>query len=383
MRAIYPFCFLLLLLLPSSASAAGSPVLSQLTPVAGAQVSGTQQVSVNASDPDGIRRVSFYAGTQLLGVDTVAPYTLSWDTKGSNEGTHILKAVATDNSPEKTSGQIRHNIVVKQLSSGRLLWQGSVFCAYKSLHGSFGMCASGPWDVSGCVAPPSGQPAWSLTRSPDSGGGEVGRFEVRQGDQGAAGGGDRCELVQQTRAITGMAAAPGQPATPDGEERVFEFQSLYDASLQLPSSLQYQTLAQWHNSSAPPGCPTSSPLKLALTGGAGAKRLEIHGQQCVRGVTSTRQVMFSAPLPVGQWQSWSFRIRWSSDPALGYVQVSLNGSPLALVGADANGRLRMATRYSDRNGIAVFNHFKLGNYRDKSITQPTVVSYRRMSILQP
>lgn len=59
-------------------------------------------VSANATDSDGsIRRVQFYNGTTSLGIDSVAPYSITWSSVAA--GTYILTAVATDNSGATTT----------------------------------------------------------------------------------------------------------------------------------------------------------------------------------------------------------------------------------------------------------------------------------------
>ena len=258
-----------------------------------------------------------------------------------------------------------------------VLWRGDKFCSRTALHPGVGSCpTTGPWDVTACVGAPSGKAIWSLRNEPAG----VGRFEVHQGDQGARGGGDRCELVQQTRAITGMAPAPGRPAMPGGEIRVFGFEALYDASTQNVSNLDYQTFGQWHHSTQPSGCPTSSPLKIALTGPNGAKRLEVYAQECVAGSISPDRVLFTTPLKTGTWQRWVFEIKWSAASKGGFVRLWHDDRLVVPKGCASDGRCIIATQYSDADGTAAFNHFKLGNYRDASITSPTVVRYRNVRI---
>jgi hypothetical protein len=249
-----------------------------------------------------------------------------------------------------------------------------------------GLCPdAGPWDVTACVPGASGEVPWSLENVLDPARPDriTGRFEVHQGDQGARGGGDRCELVEQTRDITGMDPAPDALPMEGGEVRVFKFQALYDASTQLPTTWQYQTVGQWHNSTNAWGCPTSSPLKIAITGPGDAKSLQVVAQECRGGLTYPERILYSTPLVTDTWQSWSFEIRWSPDPRTGYVRNLHQGRPVVPAGCPTDGRCPMATQYSDLRGVAVRNHFKLGNYRDKDITVPTVVSYRAVTISLP
>ena len=58
------------------------------------------------------------------------------------------------------------------------------------------------------------------------------------------------------------------------------------------------------------------------------------------------------------------------------MRFSRNGADVIPSGCAPDGRCMMATKYSGLEGTVSSNHFKLGNYRDKSITMPTVVSYR-------
>ena len=57
----------------------------------------TITVSANAADSDGtVTQVQFFRGTTSLGVDTSAPYSVTWS--NATAGSYVLKAVATDNS---------------------------------------------------------------------------------------------------------------------------------------------------------------------------------------------------------------------------------------------------------------------------------------------
>ncbi len=208
----------------------------------------------------------------------------------------------------------------------------------------------------------------------------IGSFEVNEGDQGAAGGGDRCEIIMQTRPITGMRPAPSRPAARGGEVRFFAFEALYDKSAERPSNTQYQTVGQWHNSTKPAGCPAQSPLKVAVTGPAGGKRLEVHTLQCVGGVRAPRRVLFRTPLTTDVWHRWTFEIRWSTDPALGYVRIWHNERLAGDPKCKSDGRCNLATLYSGRGGGVAFNGFKLGNYRAHGIPFATIVRYSNVRI---
>lgn len=75
-----------------------SPTIALTAPANGATFNAGANIAVsaNASDPDGsVARVEFFRGTTSLGVDTTAPYSVSWN--GATAGSHGFRAVATDN----------------------------------------------------------------------------------------------------------------------------------------------------------------------------------------------------------------------------------------------------------------------------------------------
>jgi subtilisin family serine protease len=72
------------------------PQVSLTSPAGGAVLSGAISVTATATDAYMVTRVEFYDGTTLLGTDTTAPYSVSWNTRNSTNGSHSLTAVAVD-----------------------------------------------------------------------------------------------------------------------------------------------------------------------------------------------------------------------------------------------------------------------------------------------
>jgi hypothetical protein len=73
------------------------PAVSMTAPAGGATVSGTVQVTANATDAGGVAGVQFRLDGQPLGTeDTSSPYGVAWDTTGVANGSHTLTAVARD-----------------------------------------------------------------------------------------------------------------------------------------------------------------------------------------------------------------------------------------------------------------------------------------------
>jgi hypothetical protein len=80
------------------------PTVNLTAPSAGATVSGTVSVTATASDNVAVASVQFQLdGANLGSLDTVAPYSVSWDTTTASNGSHTLRAIATDTSNNSTS----------------------------------------------------------------------------------------------------------------------------------------------------------------------------------------------------------------------------------------------------------------------------------------
>ena len=84
-----------------------APNLSITLPANGSNVSGIVIVNATASDNVEIAGVQFRVdGTNLGAEDSVAPYSISWDTKSSVNGNHTLMAIARDTSNNKANKTI-------------------------------------------------------------------------------------------------------------------------------------------------------------------------------------------------------------------------------------------------------------------------------------
>jgi peptidoglycan/xylan/chitin deacetylase (PgdA/CDA1 family) len=88
----------------TSAPAVTVPTVSITAPSANATVSGTVNVTANASDASGIKSVQFELDGQTLGnAVTATPYQTSWNTTTTANGTHSLTAIATNTSGKTTT----------------------------------------------------------------------------------------------------------------------------------------------------------------------------------------------------------------------------------------------------------------------------------------
>jgi hypothetical protein len=73
-----------------------SPVASLTAPLNGTTLAGTVTLSATATDNVGVKSVSFYADTNLIGTDPTAPFSLAWNTSSVTNGSHTLTAKAAD-----------------------------------------------------------------------------------------------------------------------------------------------------------------------------------------------------------------------------------------------------------------------------------------------
>ncbi|HYO51964.1 Ig-like domain-containing protein [Archangium sp.] len=72
------------------------PTTAITSPASNDSIRGTVTVTATADDDTGVTKVEFYDGQTLLGTDTSAPYSVSWNTVGVAEGAHTLTAKAYD-----------------------------------------------------------------------------------------------------------------------------------------------------------------------------------------------------------------------------------------------------------------------------------------------
>jgi hypothetical protein len=88
------------------------PTTALTAPSAGAALTGAATVSATASDDVGVTKVEFYAGATLIGSDSSAPYSVTWDTGTVANGTYSLTSKAYDaagNSASSTAVSVRVN----------------------------------------------------------------------------------------------------------------------------------------------------------------------------------------------------------------------------------------------------------------------------------
>lgn len=80
-----------------------APTVAMNSPIDGSVLTGTQTIGADASDEVSVSSVQFQLdGVNLGTADTTAPYSTNWDTTTASNGTHVLRAIATNNSGLQT-----------------------------------------------------------------------------------------------------------------------------------------------------------------------------------------------------------------------------------------------------------------------------------------
>lgn len=79
------------------------PSVTITAPAAGAVVTGSVGLAASASDDLGVRAVQFYMDGQLIGVDSNAPYSVTWNSLTVSNGLHTLNVLAIDTASQSAS----------------------------------------------------------------------------------------------------------------------------------------------------------------------------------------------------------------------------------------------------------------------------------------
>jgi hypothetical protein len=113
----------------------------------------------------------------------------------------------------------------------------------------------------------------------------------------------------------------------------------------FPSVRTWQIFTQWHHD----GCCGSPPVEFY-----------VNGEQLRLRLTDSVDA-WTAPLVRGVWHEFIFHVKWSPDPAVGFIELWHNREK-------AVPRRNLATMYAGTK-----NYLKLGLYRSETITQVGVV----------
>ena len=169
------------------------------------------------------------------------------------------------------------------------------------------------------------------------------RVEVRQGDDPINASGNRNELVKHDNAA-------------EGRELYYGWSTLWPSD--YPLTPTWQVFMQWHH----PGSSGAPPVRFVL-GCSAADCGAPLTDQIFFIVNGGNNMWTHRPLTLGQWHDFVLHIKWSADPAAGFVELWVDGEVVLPL-------THVRTLFSSTD----VNYMKLGLYRDEA-TQPTAVLY--------
>jgi Concanavalin A-like lectin/glucanases superfamily/Bacterial Ig domain len=147
------------------------PTVSFTSPASGATVSGAVTVAANAADNVAVVGVQFRLdGNALSAEDLTAPYSVSWTTAASGNGTHVLTAIARDAAGQTATAT--RTVTVSNAAGAALTIDGNR--RFQTIDG-FGVSAnSGSWN--------NGELKPALDKLADEGGSTIWRVVIEMAD---------------------------------------------------------------------------------------------------------------------------------------------------------------------------------------------------------
>jgi len=136
------------------------PSVSLTAPAAGVALKGNVALAAMASDNVAVARVEFRAGGTVVGTDTTSPYTATWDSTGTRDGSVTITATAFDTSG--LSAQDAHVVTVDTVApettidggpSGTVTSASATFFFSSSEAGSTFACSLDAATASACTSP--------------------------------------------------------------------------------------------------------------------------------------------------------------------------------------------------------------------------------------
>lgn len=156
------------------------------------------------------------------------------------------------------------------------------------------------------------------------------KVTVKQGDNPINASGNRNEVVHWGNET-------------EGTEYYYRWKVMFPTD--YPSVRTWQLFTQWHHD----GCCGSPPVEFYA-----------YGDELRLRLTNGADV-WTAPMVRGVWNEFVFHVKWSSNPAVGFIELWHNREK-------ALAKRSLATMYAGAQ-----NYLKLGLYRNNTITQTGVV----------
>jgi len=197
--------------------------------------------------------------------------------------------------------------------------------------------SSDPWIKLEAAAP-------NRLRAQRIGGRDALRVLVKPGDSPTRSG-ERTEMVYDQASTRGY----------EGQTVTYTWSTRFPSGFGYVASSTWNLFAQWHETE-PDGCHPNLALQINAKKATPVLRLQTRGGSLD---ASTCEPQFTpswdfADLRFDHWYDFSLRVRWSADPTVGFVELSVDGKPAVT-------RKTTATLYPGQ-GV----YFKQGFYRAPS-----------------
>jgi MYXO-CTERM domain-containing protein len=153
---------------------------------------------------------------------------------------------------------------------------------------------------------------------------------VRQGDDPINSSGNRNELVYLSNEAV-------------GSEYYYRWRVMF--AQDFPSVRTWQLFTQWHHD----GCCGSPPVEFY-----------VYGEE-IRLTLNNSVTPWRTPLVRGVWHEFVFHVKWSPDPAVGFIELWFNGQRVL-------SKRNIGTMYAGMK-----NYLKLGLYRNETVAPEGVV----------
>jgi hypothetical protein len=331
-----------------------APKVSWKAPTAGATVSGDlrgERCEVTVDRPSAVARIDFRLDGRFIGDQGTAPYNCELDTRSVADGTHTLSATAYDRYGRSSQASTEIKVSNAPADSGSSeppsstpnppLW-GSDF--------EGGVTASwlgAQWDPDVSMSERI-QSVSDISRTGD----RSARFSVRSGD--SVSGTARAQLY-------GAQLPSGSELRfREGDDYYFGFSMRLAADYPMDEHKWQQLVSFMRDGSG------QGPLKLGTSFERDSFRLE---------GPDGDKVYWRGPIEKGGWLDFVFRVRFSTDPSKGFIEVwykrPSDGQLVRQTLSNGNDRLYVNTMAAGSS----FSYLKAGVYRDQSFTAPSTVWY--------
>jgi Polysaccharide lyase/Bacterial Ig domain len=340
------------IVIPHAAQAAETtpPTVSWSAPVSGATVSsGLNEAAgncyVNTTDASGINHVRFSLDGVALNDERYAPYSCNWNPSTATSGAHTLTATSYDKVGNAKSASVSVNV-----ANGKVLWKAD---GEQTLGNEWAEYSTAPKCAvtSDTVSSDANAFRQSAVKAK---GAYAYEFIVHDGENCY---GERAELGQALPSRTGFSESR---LFNEGDDRWISFQVNLgnDFPVNTPN---WNLIAQWKHLVVPNVVGVSPEAALEVHNGH--YYLSNNGNPAWMGPTAT----------TGRWAKFTFHIKFSSNPSIGFVQVF--GDP-----DGAGVRQLLAPKYMNTLshttvGTRVPGHSRIGIYRNSAISGTAHVYY--------